>query len=137
MPMMKSPYDLQINSLTGHSPVFKANVPVWVAGTKGLAEECLERGAVYCDEDAPDPEPVAAPEEKSDNDDDAEAEFVVALDQALLKILTRDDPSDLKADLTPKVTKVTAEMSPDLRRPTATEVSDAYQRLQENIDLAE
>jgi hypothetical protein len=54
-----------------------------------------------------------------------------------MRILTRNDPTDLKADLTPKVVRITAEMSPDLRRPTATEVSDAYQRLQENIDLAE
>jgi hypothetical protein len=79
---------------------------------------------------------VVAPGEKSDNDE-SEDLFMVGLDQALMKILTRNDPDDLKADLNPKVNKVVAEMSPDLRRPTATEISDAYQRLQENIDLAE
>lgn len=135
MPMMKSPYDQQIISLTGHAPVFKANVPVWVAETQGLVEECLERGVVCCDEEAP--EPSAAPEKKSDNVQDGEEGFETALEGALLRILTRNDPADLKADLMPKITRVTAEMSPDLRRPTATEVSDAYQRLQENIDLAE
>jgi len=140
MPMMICPFDQQIISLTGHSPIFEANVPTWVPDAKGLTEECLARGVkVY---DGPPPPPAeeqldAAPKEKSDNGNDAEAEFAVALDGAILKILMRDDPTDLKSDLTPKVTKVTAEMSPDLRRPTATEISDAYQRLQENIDLAE
>jgi len=138
MPMMKSPYDQQIISLTGHSPVFKANEPTLVPEVKALISECLGRGVVHCEDGEKAPaEETAAPEEKSDNGDDAEAEFAVALDQALLRILTRDDPSDLKSDLTPKVNKVTAEMSPDLRRPTATEISEAYQRLQENIDLAE
>lgn len=136
MPMMKSPFDQQIVSLSGHSPEFKAGKPTWVPDTPMLVEECLTRGVLLC-EDEEKPEPVAAPEEKSDNDNDAEAEFVVALDQALLKILTRDDPADLKSDLTPKVNKVVAEMSPDLRRPTATEIADAYAKLQENIDLAE
>lgn len=137
MPMMKCPFDQQIISLSGHSPVFEANVPVWVPESKGLVEECLARGVKLCEEGEEPPAEVVAPEEKSDNGEDAEAEFAVALDQALLKILTRDDPEDLKADLTPKVTKVVTEMSPDLRRPTSTEISEAYQRLQENIDLAE
>jgi len=136
MPMMKSPYAHQIISTTGHSVEFEANVPVWVPESKGLTEECLERGAVLCD-DEPPVEEVVAPDEKSDNDDDAADAFEVGLNQALLKILTRNDPEDLKTDLTPKVNKVVAEMSPDLRRPTATEISDAYQVLQENIDLAE
>jgi len=140
MPMMICPFDQQIISLTGHTPKFEANVPLWVSDAKGLAAECLARGAKMYD--GPPPPPAeeqldAAPAEKSDNGNDAEAEFAVALDGAILKILMRDDPTDLKSDLTPKVTKVTAEMSPDLRRPTATEISDAYQRLQENIDLAE
>jgi len=139
MPMMKSPYDQQIISLTGHSPVFEADVPTWVPEAKGLTEECLARGIKLCtDADAKAPAVDAAPVEKSDNKaEDTEAQFLVALDGALLKILTRDDPEDLKSDLSPKVNKVVAEMSPDLRRPTATEISNAYQRLQENIDLAE
>jgi hypothetical protein len=133
MPMMKSPFDQSISSIFGHVLVFEANEPQHVPDL--VVPECLERG-VRLTEDQPTA-PVVAPEEKSDNGDDAEAEFAVALDGAILKILTRDDPSDLKADLTPKVSKVVAEMSPELRRPNATEVYDAYQRLQENIDLAE
>lgn len=137
MPMMKSPYALQIISLSGHSPVFAPNRPTWVPDVPSLVEECLARGCVLVgDEEEEYEAPVVAPGEKSDNDE-SEDLFMVGLDQALMKILTRNDPDDLKADLNPKVNKVVAEMSPDLRRPTATEISDAYQRLQENIDLAE
>jgi len=138
MPMMICPFDQTIISLTGHSPQFVANKAVQVADVEMLIEECLKRGVKHYAGEPATPAPVAAaPVEKEDNEPDASALFAVGLDQALMRILTRDDPSDLKSDLTPKVTKVTAEMSPDLRRPTATEVSDAYQRLQENIDLAE
>ena len=134
MPMMKSPYAHQIISLSGHSVEFEANKPTWVAENEMLIGECLAKGASIVGDEPPE---VVAPEEKSDNGDNAGTLFAIGLDQALIRILTRNDPSDLKADLTPKVTKVTAEMSPDLRRPSATEISDAYQRLQENIDLAE
>jgi hypothetical protein len=130
--MMKSPFDQTVASLLGQCLVFEANVPLHVP--ERVVPECLKVGIQLTEEQ---PAPVVAPEEKSDNGDDAEAEFKVALDGALLKIITRNDPTDLKSDLSPKVTKVTAEMSPELRRPTATEVSDAYQALQENIDLAE
>jgi len=132
MPMMKSPFDQTVSSLFGQCLVFKAGEPQHVPDR--VVPECLKVGVRLSDDE---PAPVVAPEEKSDNGDDAEDEFRVALDQALLKIITRSDPTDLKADLTPKVTKVVAEMSPELRRPNATEVYDAYQALQENIDLAE
>ena len=132
MSMMKSPFDQTVASLFGQCLVFEAGVPMHVP--PDCIPECLKVGIQH-DTDAP--APVVAPEEKSDNSDDAEAEFKVALDGAIMKILIRDDPTDLKSDLTPKVNKVVAEMSPELRRPNATEVSDAYQRLQENIDLAE
>jgi len=134
MPMMKSPFDQTVSSLHGHCLVFTANEPLHVPDK--VVAECLKVGIQLTD-NTPAPVLVVAPEEKSDNKDDAEAEFKVALDGALLAILTRNDPADLKADLSPKLNKVVAEMSPELRRPTATEVSDAYQRLQENIDLAE
>lgn len=149
MAWMKSPYDHYFISSFGHSVVFEANKATRLPDNDRLIGECLKLGAVLCDEtgeelsfgskpSATKPEPkAAAPIEKDDNEGDAEAEFLVALDQALLKLLTRNDPSDLKKDLTPKVTRIVAEMSPDLRRPNATEVSEAYQRLQENIDLAE
>jgi len=132
--MMKSPFDQVVPSLFGHRLVFEANTAINVPDA--CIPECQKVGCQVVT-DAPAPVVDAAPEEKSDNKDDAEAEFKVALDGALLAILTRNDPTDLKADLTPKLLKVVAEMSPDLRRPTATEVSDAYQALQENIDLAE
>ena len=132
MPMMKSPFDQTVSSLLGQCLVFKANEPLHVPDK--IVPECLKVGIQHTSDT---PAPVVAPEEKSDNGDDAEAEFKVALDRALLAILTRNDSTDLNASMTPKVNKVTAEMSPELRRPTATEISDAYQRLQENIDLAE
>lgn len=135
MPMMKAPYTFQHISTSGHSVEFEANEPIWVAQCEQLVTECLAKGAMLIDGEAP--AVAAAPEEKSDNEPDAEEEFRVALDAALMKILVRNDPTDLKSDLTPKVTKVVAEMSPDLRRPTATEVSEAYSKLQENIDLSE
>ena len=134
MPMMKSPYAHQIISLSGHSVEFEANKPVWVAENEMLIEECLAKGATRLGDEPPE---VVAPEEKSDNGGNAGALFAIGLDQALIRILTRNDPADLTADLMPKVLRVTAEMSPDLRRPTATEISEAYERLQENIDLAE
>lgn len=135
MPMMKSPFDQVLSSLTGHRIVAKEGVPISVPPR--CVRQARAQGFKETDEEAPK---VVAPVETSDNDADDEETlsltFGVALDQALIRIITRDDPSDLKADLTPKSIKVVAEMSPDLRRPTATEISNAYQRLQENIDLA-
>ena len=135
MAMMTSPYDVQVISLSGHSPIFKRDESTFVPDVPFLIKECLGRGIVMSDnQDAPK---VVAPVEIVDNLEDAEEEFVVGLDRALIRILTRNDPNDLKKDLYPKANKVTAEMSPDLRRPTSTEISEAYERLQENIDLAE
>ena len=134
MSMMISPFDQVVASLHGHRLVFTAHEPLHVPPK--VVPECLKVGIQHAEAATVVAAAVVAPEEKSDNKDDAEAEFKVALDGALLAILTRNDPSDLKADLSPKINKVVAEMSPELRRPNATEVSDAYQRLQENIDLA-
>jgi hypothetical protein len=131
--MMKSPYAHQHISLTGHSVEFEAGVIVWVPQNEQLVSECLALGATLVSGEVPEDPAPAAPKEKSDNI----LSFKVELDKALTRILVRNDPADLKADLMPKLNKVVAEMSPDLRRPTDTEVSDAYQRLQENIDLAE
>jgi hypothetical protein len=79
--------------------------------------------------------PVEAPAETTDND--SEDEFAVSLDQAILRLLTRNVDSDFKNDGRPKINAVVAEMDPDVRRPNATEVSDAFERLQENVNLAE
>lgn len=136
MPMMISPFTQTINSTTGHCIEFVANKPTHAPDNPQFLEECTARGInVYAGEPAT-PAP-AAPAPVVDNTVDEEAQFKVGLDQALMRILTRDDPNDLNAQDWPKVMKVTAEMSPDLRRPTATEISDAYKVLQENIDLAE
>jgi hypothetical protein len=132
MPMMKSPFDQTVSSLTGHCIAFVTGEATFVPDK--LVPECLARGIMHTGEPAPQ---VVAPEEKSDNEADPEDGFDAALNAALIKIITREDPTDLKSDLTPKVSRVVAEMSPDLRRPTATEISDAYMALQENIDLAE
>ena len=131
MPMMKSPFAQTLSTLKGHCLIFEANVPQWVP--PAIVSDAIARGIV----EAGDAEVVVAPEETSDNGEDDKEEFAVALDGALLRILTRSDPTDYKGDGTPKVVKVIAEMSPDLRNPTATEVSDAFRELQENIDLAE
>lgn len=134
MPMMKSQFSQVLASLTGHRIEAPANVPVWIPD--GCVKQALSQGFGPATEEAP-PEPVVvAPVEIADNVVDDEDAFDVALDQAIIRILTRNDPSDYKADLTPKVAKVIAEMSPDLRRATGTEISDAYARLQESIDLA-
>ncbi len=133
MPMMKSPFAQTLSTLKGHCLVFKANVPLWVPPE--IVSEAIARGIGEAGEATE--EVVVAPKETSDNGEDDKEEFEAALDDAILRILTRSDPTDYKADGTPKVVKVTAEMSPDLRSPTATEVSDAFRRAQENIDLAE
>ena len=134
MPMMKSPFAQTLSSRKGHCLTFEADVAQWVPPE--IVSEAIARGIVEAGEAAPLPE-VVAPAETSDNEADGKEEFEAALDGALLRILTRSDPTDYKADGTPKVVKVIAEMSPDLRNPTATEVSDAFRKLQENIDLAE
>lgn len=131
MPMMKSLYDLTLNGTHGHCISMSANESVWippeaVAHATGL-------GCQITDDAAPVATEIAAPAKTEDN----EAVFAVELDQALTRILMRNDPSDLKKDDTPKVNKVIAEMDPSVRRATATEVSDAYERLQENINLSE
>ncbi len=136
MPMMKSLFDTTLNSTLGHCIPCKANVPAWIPPE--IVPMAIERGMSVSDSPAPVPveepaEQVVAPAETVDN----EALFTVELDKALLKIITRNDESDFKKDLTPKVAKVIAEMDPGFRRATATEVSNAFEKLQENIDLAE
>ncbi len=134
MSMMKSPYPQVLNDTHGHCIHVEANVAIWIPPV--VIEQAIAAGMQHVDGVAlPLKEVVVAPAETSDNGE--EDAFDVALDQAIIRILMRNDPSDYKADNTPKVLKVVSEMSPELRRPTATEVSDAFQRLQENIDLAE
>ena len=78
------------------------------------------------------PETVEAPTQVEDTGvDDAEA-----LSTAVRKLLVRNDPTDFKNDGTPKVIKVVAEMPPECKRPTATQVFAAYEKLQDDPDLA-
>lgn len=135
---MVSPRDYRLSSLCGYCVTFVANEPIKVPPMVYL--EALAIGATVV-EGTPEPE---APVEKSvvheSVNEAAKLEkeaFNSSLKAALTLVITRNDPTDFKADSTPKVAKVVAEMSPEIRRPTATEVSDAYQELQENIDLAE
>jgi hypothetical protein len=133
--MMKCPFDTTLNSTLGHCIPMRANVPEWVPPE--IVNMATARGCTVSDDPTPAPveeqlEEVVAPVETDDN----EALFTVELDKALLKIITRNDPADFKKDLTPKVGRVIAEMDPGFRRATATEVSNAFEKLQENIDLA-
>ncbi len=78
------------------------------------------------------PETVEAPAVIEDTGvDDAEA-----LATAVRKLLVRNDPTDFKNDGTPKVVKVVSEMPPECKRPTATQVFAAYEKLQDDPDLA-
>lgn len=75
---------------------------------------------------------VEAPTQVEDTGvDDAEA-----LSTAVRKLLVRNDPTDFKNDGTPKVVKVVSEMPPECKRPTATQVFAAYEKLQDDPDLA-
>ncbi len=75
---------------------------------------------------------VEAPTQVEDTGvDDAEA-----LATAVRKLLVRNDPTDFKNDGTPKVVKVVSEMPPECKRPTATQVFAAYEKLQDDPDLA-
>jgi hypothetical protein len=127
---MVSPRDYRLSSLTGFCVSFRANVPVFVPPHVYI--EALEMGANVVDQ------PVSV----------AEAPVSVAkvdptlrmaeLDRAMTAVLARNDPEDFKADSTPKVNKVIAELAPEFEpRPTATEVFESYERMQENLDLVE
>jgi hypothetical protein len=134
---MTSPRDYRLSSLTGYCVTFKANVPINVPPHVYL--EALAIGASVVEGT---PEPQAAEEKTVVHESVKEAArleelaYTDALRQALTIIIYRNNPEDFKADLTPKVAKVIAEMSPEIRRPTATHVYDMYQELQENLDLA-
>ena len=128
MPTMKSLYDLTLNGTHGHCIPMVAGEPVWIP--PAAKDQALGLGCQVVEDAAP--VEIAAPAKTEDN----EAVFAVELDQAILRILTRKDDSDFKNDNTPKVARVIAEMDPACRRATATEVSNAFRRLQENVNLA-
>jgi hypothetical protein len=132
--LMVSPRDYRLATLSGWCQLFTANVPTKVpphaykdALRAGITAATEAQVAEASKEPEPEPEPTLDPDERA-----------AQLDAAILKVMTRNDPADFKKDLTPKATKVVAELPPEFDpRPTATEVLDAFSRLQENFDLAE
>lgn len=129
---MVSPRDYRLSSLTGFCVNFVANKPVPVPPHVYL--EALEMGATVVDAQ------VITVEETPQTQVEAvdPAQRSADLDQAMMIVLTRNDPDDFKNDSTPKVNKVIAELDPEFEpRPTATECLESYERLQENLDLAE
>lgn len=135
MPYMKAPYPSEIRSLSGHCLVAEADQVVWVPDV--VVPEAQMIGWQPADA----PEEVEAPEQLSDNvtksPGDVEDEFQVELDQAVLRVITRNVDSDFKADGVPKLNAVVSEMSPDVKRPTAGQILKSYEKLQSNINLAE
>ena len=140
MAYMKAPYASEIRSLSGHILVADAGDVLWVP------EACEEEARKIGWQPAEEPAEVEAPEQLSDNVTETEEssddvdEFQVALDQALTQIIIRNDESDFYTQGTTtkvRIASVIALMDPDFKKPTATEVADAYERLQDNISLAD
>ena len=134
---MVSPRDYRLSSLCGYCVTFKADVAINVPPM--VYKEALAIGARLVDEELPKA-PVTKPAIDSSVAEAAKLEAEAkteALRNALTVVITRNDPNDFKADGTPKVQKVAVEMAPEFPKPTATEVADTYERLQENLDLAE
>ncbi len=142
--LMVSPRDYRLSSLTGFCVNFKRGVPILVP--PHVFVEAIECGAEVFEPDQeskepdlsgldlPDDELVDEPVPEPEPDlPDAES----ALEQAIRVVLARNDPEDFKTDGSPKQIKIIAEMAPEYPRPTATEISDAYQKLQEDVNLAE
>lgn len=132
---MVSPRDYRLSSLTGFCVNFVANKPSLVPPHVYL--EALEMGATVVD-DAQAIPVVPEPETQVEAIKMAPSQRTAALDQAMMLVLTRNDPEDFKADGIPKINKVIAELAPEFEpRPTATECLESYERLQENLDLVE
>ena len=136
---MISPRDYRLSSRNGTVVNFKKDVPTKVPPNAYV--EAIACGA-WVDEDQEMPAPVEEEAKKSQPGEaeavklEAEA-FKSALTLALTGILTKNDPEDFRADGIPKANKVIAEISPEIRRPTATEIADTFAELQEKFELAE
>ena len=130
---MVSSRDYDLRTTKGACVLFVANKPVSVPPV--IFQDALAIGATVVEAEA---ETIKEPEKEIVEppvvDEKANA---AALTAALIVVLERNTPDDFKTDGTPKTNKVIAELSPDIARPTATQVADAYAVLQENFDLAE
>ena len=136
--LMVSARDYRLSSLNGTVVNFKRDVPTKVPPNAYV--EAIGCGAVLCEGEDLD----AEVEQKNtvhpsieEADKISKENAASALTKALVVVIERNDPADFKADGTPKHQKVVAELSPEIPKPSATEISDAYQLLQENFDLAE
>jgi hypothetical protein len=98
-----------------------------------LYEEAMEAGLEVIERVETVAKEVPAPVEPEVTDEGART----MLEQALMKIIARNDPDDLKKDFTPKVAVVIAELPPECPRPTGTEIQFVFEALQENMDLAD
>lgn len=151
MSVMISLRNFRLSNTSGHCVVVEANTPTMVPDP--LRHDAIMAGMIDYDEPletVPEPAAPAAPaaaaaEPTPTPPETVEAPAAIvdtgvddaeALSSAIRKLLVRDDPSDFKNDGTPKVVKVVSEMPPECKRPTATQVFAAYEKLQDDPDLA-
>lgn len=138
MPWMRAPYPSEIRSLTGHVLVATEDEILWVPDE--VEPEAVARGWQPSTKPA---EAVEAPVQLSDNvtesldDEDEVDQFEVELDQAVIRVITRNNAADFKKDGVPKLNSVIAEMSPDVKKPTSTQITKSFEKLQDNINLAD
>ena len=96
-----------------------------------MAENNMEPG--------PEPEPeekTAAPSIAETAKLEAEAKYEY-VKQACLKLMAENDTTAFKADGSPKVVSVIRTLAPEAPRPTAQEIQDVWDRLREDMELAE
>ena len=139
MPWMRAPYTSVVNSLTGHCIAAAADEIVHVP--EDVFEEAKGIGWVLREAPAEE-ETVEAPKQLSDNVTESPSvevdDFQVELDQAVLRVITRNLESDFKPDGKPKVNSVVAEMSPDVKkRPSAGQIGKTFERMQDNVNLSD
>lgn len=158
MSVMISLRDVRLSNTSGRCVLVKAKTPTMIPPQ--LREDAIIAGMIDHEEPsevapedvpipaapapvptAPVPTAVAAPApvktvEAPAQVEDTGVDDAEALSSAIRKLLVRDDPADFKNDGTPKVVKVVSEMPPECKRPTATQVFAAYEKLQDDPDLA-
>jgi hypothetical protein len=142
MPYMKSLREFRLASTAGHVVQVHADRPTFIPDP--LVPEALALGMVVVDEDeiSTELDETAEPVELIEEDDDGESgeeetsqeEY---LNQALMRIIVREDPDDFKGDGYPKVARVNAELPPEAERVSGTQVAEAFAVLQEDISLAD
>lgn len=134
MPMMKSLRSFRLASTTGHIIEVEAETPIYVA--PAIYREAITAGMVEVDEAIPQ-EPEAAEPIVVDETNTSEFDQEAALTQALMRIITRSDESELKNNGVPKTHVVNKELPIEAERATSTQVDETFQKLQESIDLVE